>query len=53
MAMLGLQKQGAVTVAGSEGVTVDGCLFTRLDGNGVFVTGQVVLNAMRRDANAQ
>ena len=34
-----LQKQGAVTIVGSENITVDGCLFTRLDGNGVFVGG--------------
>eukprot|EP00912_Choanoflagellata_sp_UC4_P000575 UC4_evm2s355 len=34
-----LQKQGAITVIGSENVSIDSCLFTRLDGNGVFIGG--------------
>lgn len=34
-----LQPQGAVTIVGSENVSIDGCLFTRLDGNGVFAGG--------------
>ena len=32
-----LQKQGAITVVGAEGVTVQNCLFTRLDGNAIFI----------------
>jgi hypothetical protein len=34
-----LQRQGAVTIVGSENVIVDNCLFTRLDGNGIFIGG--------------
>jgi hypothetical protein len=33
----GLQKQGAVTIAGTEAVTIDNCLLTRLDGNAIFI----------------
>lgn len=35
----GLYRGGAVFVEGAEGITVDGNLFQRLDGNGVFVSG--------------
>jgi len=34
-----LQKQGAITVVGSEAVTIDKCLLTRLDGNAIFIGG--------------
>jgi len=34
-----LQKQGAVTLVGTEGVELSDNLFTRLDGNAVFVGG--------------
>ena len=34
-----LQQQGAITIVGSEAVTVDGCLLTRLDGNAIFIGG--------------
>ena len=35
-----LAKQGAITIAGgSEGVSVEHCLLTRLDGNAIFVGG--------------
>lgn len=34
-----LQKQGAITIVGTEAVTVDGCLLTRLDGNAIFIGG--------------
>jgi hypothetical protein len=34
-----LQQQGAITVVGAEGVTVENCLFTRLDGNAIFIGG--------------
>ena len=33
----GLQKQGAITIVGSENVTVDSCFLTRLDGNAIFI----------------
>ena len=35
----GLQKTGAITLVGTEGVAISDCLFTRLDGLGVFVGG--------------
>jgi hypothetical protein len=35
----GLQKQGAVTLVGTENVEVSSSLFTRLDGNAVFIGG--------------
>ena len=35
----GLQKQGAITIVGSEAVTVEDCLLTRLDGNAIFIGG--------------
>ena len=35
----GLQKQGAINVVGSEAVTIENCLLTRLDGNAVFIGG--------------
>ena len=35
----GLQKQGAITIIGTENVTVDACLLTRLDGNAIFIGG--------------
>ena len=35
----GLHKQGAITVVGSEAVTIDKCLLTRLDGNAIFIGG--------------
>ena len=34
-----LQKQGAITLVGTEGVTVRDCLLTRLDGNALFIGG--------------
>eukprot|EP00937_MAST-01D_sp_MAST-1D-sp2_P005490 g5490.t1 len=34
-----LQKQGAITLVGTENVTVEKNLFTRLDGNGIFIGG--------------
>ena len=34
-----LQKQGAITVVGTEAVTIDKCLLTRLDGNAIFIGG--------------
>jgi hypothetical protein len=34
-----LQKQGAVTLVGTEDVTINGNLFTRLDGNAIFIGG--------------
>ena len=34
-----LQKQGAITLVGTEGVEVRDCLLTRLDGNGIFIGG--------------
>lgn len=34
-----LQKQGAITVVGSENVAIDSCLLTRLDGNAIFIGG--------------
>jgi hypothetical protein len=34
-----LQKQGAITMIGTEGVSISNNLFTRLDGNGVFIGG--------------
>jgi hypothetical protein len=34
-----LAKQGAVTIVGAEGVSVENCLLTRLDGNAVFIGG--------------
>ena len=35
----GLQQQGAITVVGSEAITIDKCLLTRLDGNAIFIGG--------------
>ena len=35
----GLQKQGAVTLVGTEDIEVSGNLFTRLDGNAIFIGG--------------
>ena len=35
----GLQKQGAVILVGTEDIEVSGNLFTRLDGNAVFIGG--------------
>ena len=35
----GLQKQGAITLVGTEFVTIDQCLLTRLDGNAIFIGG--------------
>jgi hypothetical protein len=34
-----LQKQGAITVVGTQSVTIADCLLTRLDGNAVFLGG--------------
>lgn len=34
-----LQRSAALFAQGTEGLTVDGCLFTRLDGNGLFLSG--------------
>ena len=36
-----MQQQGAVTVVGAENVSVSKCLFTRLDGNALFLSGYV------------
>eukprot|EP00666_Eupelagonemidae_sp_cell4sb_P011584 gene11584-23135_t len=33
-----LQRSGAVLAEGTEGFTIDGCLITRVDGNGVFLS---------------
>ena len=35
----GLQRSGAVTLAGTVGGVIDSCLFTRVDGLGVFISG--------------
>lgn len=35
----GLQKQGAITLVGTQSVAIRDCLFTRLDGLGVFAGG--------------
>jgi len=34
-----LQRQGAITLIGTKNIVVDGCLFSRLDGNAVFIGG--------------
>ena len=34
-----IARRGAVHVTGVEGVTVEGCLFERIDGNGVMISG--------------
>jgi len=34
-----LQRLGAVFLEGTEGTTIDSCLFSRLDGNGLMVSG--------------
>ena len=36
-----LQRMGALFVEGAEGVGVDRCLFTRVDGNALFLSGYV------------
>jgi len=35
----GLQKQGAITLIGTKNIVVDSCLFSRLDGNAIFIGG--------------
>eukprot|EP01084_Bolivina_argentea_P051380 94510_1 len=35
----GLQKSGAFIISGAENVIIDSSLFTRLDGNGIFIGG--------------
>ncbi len=35
----GLQKQGAITLVGTQSVTIADCLLTRLDGNAIFLGG--------------
>ena len=35
----GLQRRGAVYLEGTEGVTIEACLFTRNDGNAVMLSG--------------
>mmetsp|Transcript_4480 Transcript_4480/g.11420 ORF Transcript_4480/g.11420 Transcript_4480/m.11420 type:complete len:899 (+) Transcript_4480:19-2715(+) len=35
----GLERVGAIRLNGTEGVTIDRCLFTRLDGNAIFLDG--------------
>ena len=34
-----LQRSGAVFLEGTKGVTIDSCLFTRLDGNALMISG--------------
>ena len=34
-----LQKQGAITLTGTESVTIEHNFFTRLDGNAIFIGG--------------
>lgn len=34
-----LQKQGAITLIGTKNILVDKCLFSRLDGNAIFIGG--------------
>lgn len=34
-----LQKQGAITLVGTEGTVIENNLFTRLDGNAIFIGG--------------
>jgi hypothetical protein len=34
-----IRISGAITIVGSESVTVDSCLLTRLDGNAIFIGG--------------
>ena len=34
-----LQKQGAITAIGTEGLVVEGCKITRCDGNALFAGG--------------
>jgi len=34
-----LQKQGAITLSGTENIDIDSNLFTRLDGNAIFIGG--------------
>eukprot|EP01083_Nonionella_stella_P316553 1148432_1 len=33
----GLQRSGAITIQGSENINIDSSLFTRLDGNAIFI----------------
>lgn len=37
-----LQRQGAVTLVGTEGAVIANNLFTRLDGNAIFLGGYVL-----------
>ena len=34
-----LDRWGAIFLQGTEGAKIDGCTFTRLDGNGIMVSG--------------
>merc|ERR1712079_743961 len=34
-----LERVGAIFIEGTEDVTIDGCVFDRLDGNGVMISG--------------
>ena len=35
----GLERLGAVYLEGTEGLSISGCMFERLDGNGLMLSG--------------